>query len=266
MRLTLYISVICGIFFFTSCKTMKVGLGTKESGKLFSNSSKLARTDIRTANFNNINISLNLNGMSFNSKASMRIVTDSIIQLSIQPILGIEVARINFTKDEVLAIDKINQRYIRVPYDSLFASYDLQVAFSDLQALFLNKLFMVSASNPDSLMQRFKTSSFPEGVLLKEKSSYKGVSTEFIVDKKENLSMASVIFPNAILQCNYSAFEKQDNVLFPSLMKIQFIQGPKIGGGEISVKNVEFNKKIRISQVDLSNYTELLKIEQIIPN
>lgn len=44
---------------------------------------------------------------------------DEVIQLSIAPFLGIEVARAEISPDGVLVMDRMNKRYVQVPFDEL---------------------------------------------------------------------------------------------------------------------------------------------------
>ena len=44
--------------------------------------------------------------------ANMRVRRGEIIRFSVAPILGIEVARIDITPDKIMAVDRMNKRYV----------------------------------------------------------------------------------------------------------------------------------------------------------
>lgn len=229
---------------------------------------RLTNKEIKSANFNNITINFSINGNTLSSRASMRIITDSVIQLSIIPALGIEMARINFTPDSILILDKINQKYLSTSYDSLLSKINMPLGFTDLQAFFLNKLFL-AGQKPLSFEQtlaQFSSSTFPEGLMLRSKMSARGVNSDFVVNKEANISMATIMFASVVVRCNYSEFQKKDNIDFPHRLKISMMQGPINNQAEIEINQLELNKTVRINPIDLSNYTQVKTIEQIIPN
>lgn len=229
---------------------------------------KLVDKEIKTANFSSISVEFSLNGNTIASRAAMKIQTDSIIQLSIIPALGIEVARINFMPDSILVVDKINQKYLCTTYDSLLLRINLPLGYTDLQSFFLNKLF-IAAEKPmpfAETLTKFSNNPFPDGIMLKSKPSPKGINSDFVVNKNSDISMATIMFPSSVVRCNYTAFEETNDIRFPRNLKIVFMQGPKINQAEISINNVEFNKPVRINKIDLSNYLRVSSIDQIIPN
>lgn len=266
MKLIRYILYfVISISLLASCKTSKQ---TPKTVVPSASQIQLKNHQIKSANFNNITINISINGSSLASRASMRIITDSVIQISIVPALGIEMARINFTPDSILLLDKINQKYLATSYDSLLNKINLPLGFSDLQAFFLNKLFVAGQNSVsfEQTLAQFNSSSFPDGLMLRSKTSFRGVNSDFVVNKQANINMATIMFPAAVVRCKYSEFETKDNIDFPQKLSISFMQGPIINQAEISISQVDFNKAVRINPVDLSNYTQVKKIEQIIPN
>jgi len=74
---------------------------------------------------------------------NLRMKRDEVIQISlVDPILGItEVARLEFSKDKVLFIDRVHKQYADVPYNSVDFLQKANVDFNSLQALFWSELF-----------------------------------------------------------------------------------------------------------------------------
>ena len=73
--------------------------------------------------------------------ATMRLKKGELIRLSVAPLLGIEVARLDITPEGLLAIDRINKRYVRASFEEIRNSWQVDLSFNVLQSLFLNEIF-----------------------------------------------------------------------------------------------------------------------------
>ncbi len=73
--------------------------------------------------------------------ATMRLKKGELIRLSVAPLLGIEVARLDITPEGLLAIDRINKRYVRASFEEIRNSWQVDLSFNILQSLFLNEIF-----------------------------------------------------------------------------------------------------------------------------
>ena len=74
--------------------------------------------------------------------ASLRIRRGEVIQLSITPILGIEVARLELTPQGLLLVDRMNKRFVRASFTEVSQLLHVDLNFHILQSLFLNELFL----------------------------------------------------------------------------------------------------------------------------
>lgn len=74
--------------------------------------------------------------------ATVRIRKGEVIQFSVAPLLGIEVARMEITPEGLLLIDRMNKRYVEVSYAMLSGLANMELSFGVLQSLFLNELFL----------------------------------------------------------------------------------------------------------------------------
>ena len=73
---------------------------------------------------------------------TLRIKKGEVVQLSIAPLLGIEVARAEISPDGILVIARMNKRYVEVSFAEVKALAKADLDFHTLQALFLNELFL----------------------------------------------------------------------------------------------------------------------------
>ena len=78
--------------------------------------------------------------------ATLRMKRDEAIQLSVAPLLGIEVARLEISPDGILLLDRINKRYVRVGFQEISNWAKADLDYNILQCLFLNELFLPGKS------------------------------------------------------------------------------------------------------------------------
>ena len=67
------------------------------------------------------------NNMS--SRVDLKMVRDSAFQLSVQPFLGIEVFRAEFTVDSIKVVDRMNKRYVAERYADLKGQTPIEFNF-----------------------------------------------------------------------------------------------------------------------------------------
>ena len=79
------------------------------------------------------------NEISFN--ISYRSKKDSVIWISVSPLLGIEVARLMITADSVKMLDKIHNRYEVTSFESINKMLQMKVNFEIVQALLYGNFF-----------------------------------------------------------------------------------------------------------------------------
>ena len=80
---------------------------------------------------------------------------DEVIRLQLLlPIIRTEVARIDFTPDYVLLVDRFHKEYIKASYKDVSFLADNGLSFYSLQALFWNQLFLPGEKTLDEQMLR----------------------------------------------------------------------------------------------------------------
>jgi hypothetical protein len=77
---------------------------------------------------------------------NLRMKRDYIIRLQLMAFGFVEAARLEFTKDYVLIMDRINKQYIMQPYKHVDFLRNSGINFYTLQALFWNELFMPNST------------------------------------------------------------------------------------------------------------------------
>ncbi|HNQ12242.1 MAG TPA: DUF4292 domain-containing protein [Bacteroidia bacterium] len=85
------------------------------------------------------------NTLSFN--IHIRNKKDSLIWISITPLLGIEAARVYITRDSLFLMDRINNQYARSDYSFLNERFNIEVNFDMLQSLLHGNFFPYKHEN-----------------------------------------------------------------------------------------------------------------------
>ena len=77
---------------------------------------------------------------------NLKMKRDSVIRLQLMAFGFVEAARLEFTKDYVLIMDRINKQYLMAPYMQIDFLRNSGLNFYTLQALFWNELFQPNHS------------------------------------------------------------------------------------------------------------------------
>lgn len=80
---------------------------------------------------------------------SLRMKKDDVIRLQLTAFGLIEAGRVEFTKDYVLVMDRINKQYIKADYRDVDFLRQSGLNFYSLQALFWNELFLPNKQHVD---------------------------------------------------------------------------------------------------------------------
>lgn len=102
-------------------------------------------------------IELNAGASPMSVNANLRIRRGEIIRISVAPFLGIEVARIDITPKHILAVDRMNKRYVEVGFSEISGMLNTELDFNIIQSLMLNEIFLpgkdkLSLSDADRFM------------------------------------------------------------------------------------------------------------------
>lgn len=90
-----------------------------------------------------LDFTINTGSKEISVGGSLRMKKNDVIRLQLMlPIIGTEVGRLEFTKDYVMIVDRINREYIKADYNQVSFLKDNGLNFYSLQALLWNKLFI----------------------------------------------------------------------------------------------------------------------------
>ena len=247
----------------SSCKTKQISTTSSESGVV---DYTVAQVQQQQPQFSYLNISkmdivANYGTQQLSFRATVKAVTDSLLVFSVQPLLGVEMFRLEFTPTSFRIIDKWNRKYTDNTYDFLRYSLGVDVNFKVIQALFFNQLFVVDGVVAPN---QFVVETLPQ-----EPTRLVHLATGLIqrfelVDKQMAIAKTELIVDKGRLTCTYANHRMQNGVRFPLALNITMQVGGKLADVDCQISQLEFNKSFEYSTVNLERY-EKVAFSKIIP-
>ena len=88
-----------------------------------------------------VKFSVEVGSQDISLTGNLKMKRDDVIRLQLMAFGFVEAARLEFTKDYVLIMDRINKQYLKAPYQHIDFLRNSGLNFYTLQALFWNELF-----------------------------------------------------------------------------------------------------------------------------
>ena len=197
---------------------------------------------------------------------TLRIKKGEVVQLSIAPLLGIEVARAEISPDGILVIDRMNKRYVEVSFAEVKALAKADLDFHTLQALFLNELFLPGKGDLTARdASSFKVEPEAEGVWLNVKRA-KRFGYHFLTEAPEALLKESYIGLNGTpygLRWKYDDFRALERKQFPVDMELAFEGGKKPVKAALALSRLSTNGDWE-TRTEVSKKYEKVELEEIL--
>ena len=197
---------------------------------------------------------------------TLRIKKGEVVQLSIAPLLGIEVARAEISPNGILVIDRMNKRYVEVSFAEVKALAKADLDFHTLQALFLNELFLPGKGDLTARdASSFKVEPEAEGVWLNVKRA-KRFGYHFLTEAPEALLKESYIGLNGTpygLRWKYDDFRALERKQFPVDMELAFEGGRKPVKAALALSRLSTNGDWE-ARTEVSKKYEKVELEEIL--
>lgn len=261
--LWLYVCVVLSIL-PAGCRTVKEAAG--EANAALKAETEFFRTlDEQSLRYRTLSAKIQVeftpaSGKEVGSRAQLKLRRDDRLQISVQPLLGIEMFRLEVSRDSVKAIDRMNKRYFAESIADLKARKHLDFTFDNLQALLTNRLFLPGKQvvTPDD-RGRFGWERIPAGYRL-QTSDATGMQYRFLADNEAKLRTTEITDADKhTLMWDYTNFRTVEGQLFPMDM-LASLRDHKLS---IRFNKVEINTPVDLKFIIPEGY-ERVTPEQIL--
>ncbi|MGN1262620.1 MAG: DUF4292 domain-containing protein [Prevotella sp.] len=178
-----------------------------------------------------IKFSVQMGAQDLNLTGNLRMKRDDVIRLQLMAFGFVEAGRLEFTKDYVLIMDRINKQYLKVPYEQLSFLRNSGINFYSLQAMFWNELFMPGTTKlSDDDLKKFDTVTDGNDMIISYERS--PLSYKWLAGKDNgNIKMVNVLYKSPLrktqLNWDYTEFDVLGSRRFPTNNSIIFNTGDK---------------------------------------
>ena len=249
---------IFAVVVFVSCKTTRTITKTEVKGvspavQLIEQVQK-NQPQFKTVNVSKLALALEMNERKVNVSATFKMKRDSVIYLSIQPFLGIELFKAELTIDSMRVFDKMNHRYYVTDYGYFSKRFGVNVDFYSLQSLLMAQFFCVGKKEiqPDScklvtLSSGLRSIDFENNNMLQNTD----ISTQNIIQQV----ILKGINSNYLLQTIYTDYSVMNGVNFPQKIALQATNQKTKVACDFSILRVEFNTDLKFSPTSPERFT-----------
>jgi len=216
-----------------------------------------------------LNLNLTNGTKSMSSKANIRIVKDKALQISIQPLFGVEMFRFYMNPDTVMVLDRMNKRYVMESIASLKELYPVGFDFYTLQSVFTNNLFVPGKKQVESSdYRKFKyTQTNDQFYYIASKDAKSDINYSFTVNGDDRITLTQLLQPERkqTLEWGYQNFVELNDLVFPSKMHVTLSTSTRRVNAEILFSDIVTNEMLKLTLDVPSGYTrttvdEMLKI------
>jgi hypothetical protein len=158
---------------------------------------------------------------------NLKMKRDDVIRLQLMAFGFVEAGRLEFTKEYVLIMDRINKLYLKVPYVQLDFLRNSGIDFYVIQALFWNELFQPGKVKvTDELLRSYTLEPGSEDAVIAMqdgKLSYRWLADNLSM----RIKMANIMYNdkyrgNYQLNWDYEEFQAFNRKYFPTEHKVSF--------------------------------------------
>ncbi len=157
---------------------------------------------------------------------NLKMKRDDVIRLQLMAFGFVEAGRLEFTKDYVLIVDRINKQYLKVPYAHLNFLRSSKIDFYTLQALFWNEIYQPQATEEMPVQPLNAEHGADKDIILSRDNgplSYRWLTEE----NTGRIKMSNILYSdkfrgNYQLNWNYEDFKIFERKYFPTIHQVSF--------------------------------------------
>ena len=158
---------------------------------------------------------------------NLKMKRDDVIRLQLMAFGFVEAGRLEFTKEYVLVMDRINKLFLKVPYAQVDFLRNCNIDFNVIQGLFWNELFQPRVSRPtDQQLKNYTMKAGSDDTIIAMEDGK--LSYRWLADNTTaRVKMANVMYldkfrGNYQLNWDYDDFQANNRKFYPMNHKISF--------------------------------------------
>lgn len=241
---------------FGGCKTtqkIKTSERQIQAEQLFSAQQK-AEPKYTSIEFKRLNISINLKEKNrYSSAANCKIIADSVIHISIQPFLGIEMFIVQLSPKQMTIVDKMQQVYYRSDYLAFYQKFGLDINYRTFEALLSNRFFTIPAKGkPEKDLISAKTQDGSKILSYKQEN----LNQHFFLNDDFRIKEVAVNSNsgNEQFMTFYTDFTDAGALVFPSEIRFQLKNKADVYLFNLSISRMLVNEDLNIPELNLNQY------------
>ena len=125
---------------FTSCRTQRAAVQPQPTEMPTEEETKAEEKPWHTCLMQGAKATLTMDEQTITANCTMQVVRDSMLVISVMPMPGIEVYRLEATPEELIAIDKLNHQYLKTDYARINRYVTPSLTWEDLQQIASNEM------------------------------------------------------------------------------------------------------------------------------
>lgn len=191
---------------------------------------------------------------------TVKLIRNERLQISIQPLLGIEMFRAEFTNDSIIMVDRLNKRYLAESIVEYREKLPVDVRFETVQALFLNYMFVPGREDlTDRDFRLFNWRTENDGLLIGRLKDQDLFNLHFFLNPQDQLSQTRITNPKGThtVVWEYADFGMLDSGRFPKRSNIEYSSGKTKVKAELVYSKTEINKTLNMQFSIPSSYTRM---------
>ena len=158
---------------------------------------------------------------------NLKMKRDDVIRLQLMAFGFVEAGRLEFTKEYVLVMDRINKLFLKVPYAQVDFLRNSNIDFNVIQGLFWNELFQPRVSRPtDQQLKNYTMKAGSDDTIIAMEDGK--LSYRWLADNTTaRVKMANVMYldkfrGNYQLNWDYDDFQANNRKFYPMNHKVSF--------------------------------------------
>ena len=264
-RVLIILSMVMTIFL--SCK-QKERIVRQEFGKQITEEELEKRIfsenrEIKTVKLEKINFSIDMDGEKFESGGTIAILKDSVIIVSLIPLMGYEVSRIFCYEDKILVLDRLEKIFFYTSLNRNLSKYNIRADFDDIESILTGRPFIYSNKIEGNNLKKeimkednylkFYYETFEKELLqirqeIKINEDILLAENNDISDKRDQIE----------INISYDQFKTTENFVFPHEIRINVNSSKNNLDIKMNIGNIVVNDKINAYVIIPEKYNEAI--------